>query len=179
MQLCEYSHNKLDVTWKQVRWQTIDTTAGKSTGCGWCFLRPWHILHSLANTAKDFRRNNAKIASKTKLLGEQAPYPLLHGLQNSGINKHWARKPTIAGQQNVAQDNSVWPPCALYFADQKGTGNPRKARSKSEKRLGIRQLVHTIIYLRKLFFLVALVLRMMQEKLTAMDTCTNDVAKTT
>ena len=94
---------------------------------------------------------------------------------NTGPEANYCR----AAECRKSHFSSVWPPCALYFADQKGTGNSRKARSKSEKRLGIRQLVHTIIYLRKLFFLVALVLRMMQEKLTAMDTCTNDVAKTT
>jgi hypothetical protein len=89
--------------------------------------------------------------------------------------------PAIAGQQNVAKVISVWPPCALYFADQKGTGNPRKARSKSEKRLGIGQLAHTQSYLRKLpfFSCFGFTHDAMQEKLTAMDTCTSDVAKTT
>jgi hypothetical protein len=54
--------------------------------------------------------------------------------------------PTIAEGQNVTKVISVWPPCAQYFAAQKGTGSPRKARSKSEKRLEIRQLVHIIIF---------------------------------
>jgi len=41
--------------------------------------------------------------------------------------------PTNAEQQDVTKVISVWPPCALYFADQKGTGNPRKARSNQRK----------------------------------------------
>lgn len=49
------------------------------------------------------------------------------------FKKSMGQMPTNAKQQDVTKVISVWPPCALYFPDQKGTGNPRKARSNQRK----------------------------------------------
>jgi hypothetical protein len=69
-------------------------------------------------------------------------------------------------------------PCEVCFADRKDTENQGKVDPNPQKGLGITQLVHIII-LMKVLFRVALILRMGQEKQTARDTCTNDVAKAT
>jgi hypothetical protein len=79
------------------------------------------IQDSLANTAKYFSRNDAKIAGKTKLLGEHVPQtrpdqtrPHPYGLLNSGASKKMDQMRTNAEQRNATKVASVWPPHVRY-----------------------------------------------------------------
>lgn len=122
-------HN-LEAAWKQVLPCSICIT-GWPTKLLWLMLPTTRTFR--ANTAKYLRRNDAKIASKTKRLGEQVPglVPSVWTSEQMHQQKLEQMR-TNAEQWHVTKVISVLAPMCGTLGRSKGHRKSRKTRSKSE-----------------------------------------------